>query len=410
MSLLRIADFGLRIGTAPAPTGRNFTRRRRARSEIHNPKWPVLTALILALCASIGFGQPPPTLRIWLAKAPAEPAISCDGPCTILPLGGKTEGRLLLKLEPVKVSLTKGGFRVGKTDYLCKTIEFRPEKDRALRLGGCVYAGSLRIIRAQKRIAVINVVPVEHYLLGVLPSEMPASWPAEALKAQAVAARTYALYHGKARTGMLWDMTSTVEDQVYRGGVAPRSIVEAVSQTRGEVLMHGGAVIPAFFHSTCGGRTEKPSIALAKPGCDFIGVRTCTFCKDSAHYRWRRWLSAKALAARLAGLGVKPESPITRIAVVVPEGQPGWDVLIEWQGGRAEVPIVDFRRAVGRMEVKSGRFKCFPVDDGFFFYGNGLGHGAGMCQYGARGMAKLGKTYQEILRFYYQNTEVKRVY
>jgi len=375
-----------------------------------------LSLILFGACLIAGLGAEdcraadPPTLRIWLAGLPAEPSIACEKACSILPRRGKTHGRLLVKLEPSKAAPIEGGFRLGADRYLCEALDVVPDGGAAIRIDGKAYRGAIRLLRAGQRLAVINWIDAESYLLGVLGSEMPASWPAEALKAQAVAARTYALYYRQDRAGMAWDMTSTVEDQMYKGGVAPKSVRAAVAGTRGQVLLHQGKLFPAFFHSTCGGRTEKPGLALDMPEFDFVGGVKCGFCKDAPRYRWRASLGEKEIVRRLAAAGISAKPPIEDISVIVSKDKPGRQVRVTSAEATVDVPIVEFRRAVGRLEVMSGKFECLKIGDRFVFTGRGLGHGAGMCQYGARGMARAKRSYAEILAHYYPNTALKTLY
>jgi len=364
--------------------------------------------------AGMTYAQPPPAaepeIRVLLAHIGESPTISCDGPCAVMPRGGGIEGRLLLKLDPVQATWKHGTIFLGETEYKCQAVDLAPERGRVLSLDGRTLAGSFRFIVNENRLAVVNIVPAETYLGGVLPHEMPANWPIEALKAQAVAARTYALYSRRERTREPWDVVSTVDDQVYRGGKAPAAIEKAVAATRGQALLHKGKLFPAFFHSTCGGSTIKPSLALNRSGFDFIGDRPCAFCANSPHYRWRTWMSSAEVAAGLEAAGVPAEARLRAISLRPGGKEGGLLAVVEWEGGRVELDVAEFRRALGRMEIKSGRFTCVAMNDGFFFFGSGLGHGAGMCQYGAAELARRGRTYAEILQYYYQETEIAALY
>jgi len=351
----------------------------------------------------------PPLVRVWLAGLPQEPTISADGPVRIEPADGASGARLLPRLDPVKVSLAPEGIRLGDDLFPCAALDVRPDDGEPVQVEGRAFGGFIRLLAAGGRLAVINVLDVESYLEGVLGSEMPYYWPAEALKAQAVAARTYALYYCRTRADSPWHLRSTVEDQVYKGGARARSIREAVRATRGEVLLHEGRLFPAFFHSTCGGATESPGKALGKPEFDFLQGVTCPFCRRSPHRFWRSVIGAEDLADRLMAAGVEVGRPIRSVEAVVTE-EGGRAVRVTWPEGEVVVPIVDFRRAVGRMRVKSGKFRARREGEEFVFRGRGLGHGAGMCQYGARGMAEAGYTYDSILAHYYRNTELKRLY
>ena len=373
-------------------------------------------------CAAASFKEPP-TLRVWLAGASPTPTLACPKACRIMPHDSAARGRLVKRLGPVKAGLAPEGLTLGADLFECDTLDIRAEGDNAIEVDGHAYYGVIRLIRAGDDVAVVNLIDVERYLLGVLGGEMPSGWPIEALKAQAVAARTYALYYHEFRCDAAWDLTSTVEDQVYRSGAPPRKIRDAVAATRGQVLLYDGELFPAFYHSTCGGQTESPGMALGKPEFDFLQGVPCGFCEDSRHYRWQVSLSSGELALSLAAGGFAVAGPITGVAVVTltgetPDEADGYGRAVRLTGldGETAIPIVDFRRAVGRMKVRSGKFTCrrddpaFGGDTVFSLSGRGLGHGAGMCQYGARGMAEAGYSYKRILAHFYRNTDMKKLY
>lgn len=339
----------------------------------------------------------PPVVRIWISDLPGNAELSCDGPCIVR---AGDSAVLVKSVEPQGVAAIKTG---------PSGIEYRPQGDALIRLNGKPFPGFIRLEPAAGGVAVVNHVDLERYLEGVLGAEMPPQWPLEALKAQAVAARTYALQSALSRNGRNWDLMSTVEDQVYSSSTPKPSVIAAVRQTRGEVLLHAGQIFPAFFHSTCGGLTESPSRALGKKGLEFLRGVTCRYCRPSPHYRWQFSISAEELGERLTrsgnGIGTIREVIQTETG---PRDQP--QVLIAGQDGHKMFTMVDFRRFIGRMDVKSGHFECRKSGDEFVFTGSGLGHGAGMCQWGAKGMASEGHTYRDILEHYYRSTTLEKLY
>jgi stage II sporulation protein D len=358
------------------------------------PSQPALPALIVPPRF-----ERPPMLRLWLSDASAAPEISCLGPCRVVVYpGGQTKRHP--KLAAARAALIPGGIRLADVAYKCASLEIEAEPGGQVRVAGRGYPGTIRLLRSSGHLTVIVVLDVERYLQGVVGGEMPADWPAEALKAQAVAARTLAVFDCLQRAAFDYDLTSTVEDQVYAA---------AVAATTGEVLLHGGALFPAFYSSTCGGETESPGKALGKPEYDFLVGVPCGFCADSSHYEWQATVSAADLESRLKAAGIAVGA-VTAVSAEEGDARTGRMVKLAWPGGRALVPIADFRRAVGRMEIESGKFQCRAEGDGFHFTGRGFGHGAGMCQYGCRGLARAGKTYREILMYYYRNAVIGKLY
>jgi stage II sporulation protein D len=298
----------------------------------------------------------PPMLRVWLSDASAAPEISCAGPCRVTAFPGEQSQRRA-RLAAAEAISVPGGIRIGDMTYPCSSLEIEAEAGGQVRVGGRGYPGTVHLLRSADRVTVIVMLDAERYLPGVVGGEMPADWPAEALKAQAVAARTLAIFYHLQRAAFEYDLTSTVEDQVYAAGKAKPSIVEAVTATRGEVLLHDGGLFPAFYHSTCGGETESPGKALGKPEYDFLEGVPCGFCTDSTHYEWQATLSAADLVSKLNAAGIAVGA-ITAVRAEEGDSRTGRMVELVWPGGPTLVPISDFRRAAGRREIQSGKFQC----------------------------------------------------
>jgi len=351
----------------------------------------------------------PPVVRVWLSDAPAEPVLSCAEGVFVRPLAGD-QPVLLPRLAGRRISWNERGIYFGEVLYSGDGIDFEPQGSAPIQIDGVAYAGSLRVMRAGGRLACIVRTDLEQYAMCVVRGEMPSRWPQEALKAQAVAARTYALYRVLLRTDSQWDLMSTVEDQLFGGGAVPQRVRDAVNATRGEVLSHNGGIFPAYYHSACGGETESPSRALGRPGFEFLEGVPCPYCAASGYGAWSTYLSAEDLEKRLRAAGCEVGQPITGCVVVEPDATTGRSVRIEWPGGQMVLNVAEFRRIVGRGTIRSGRFEVQPGQGGWIIRGRGLGHGVGMCQHGAREMALLGKSYREILSYYYRNTDLLRLY
>lgn len=247
---------------------------------------------------------------------------------------------------------------------------------------------------------------LEDYVAGVVTGEMPASFPPEALKAQAVAARSYALTRKieAQAAGRAFDIRADVLAQVWKeqAGAAARAAAEA---TKGEVLVHGRDPVEAYFHAACGGRTEG---GLAAIGRDllYLAPVECGRCGTAPGSRWSLSVPAEELA-RTAGLSGKAAT--ARVAVRSATGRAERVEVVA--GGRtASIPAVDLRRRLGFTRLPSLAFELRPGDGGFVLEGRGRGHGAGLCQWGAAGLARDGLGYREILARYYPGTDVVRMY
>ncbi|NBD14055.1 MULTISPECIES: SpoIID/LytB domain-containing protein [Corallococcus] len=269
-----------------------------------------------------------------------------------------------------------------------------------LKAGSAQVRGDVVVRLYRDSLQLINVIPLEDYLAAVLGSEMPVSFPLEALKAQAVAARTYALQKKLDSYGAAFHMGSSVLHQVY-GGVnredaKTRAAVEA---TRGEVLTYDLAPIEAYFHASCGGHTESGQDALQR-NLPYLRPVDCP-CGKLPASRWSATLSEaelrKALKSSPEGLRVTGRTSTHRVTrVTLKDG--------------TVVDGVLFRRKLGYTRLKSLDFDVEASGKDYVFTGRGFGHGAGLCQWGAKAFADQGRTYREILSHYYPGAEFQQLY
>lgn len=269
---------------------------------------------------------------------------------------------------------------------------------------GQTYRGALKFIRGRKGFLVVNHLSFQDYLLGTLGAEMSASWPLEALKAQAVASRTYARYRMAHPKNSEFDLESTVQDQVYEGVNAENArIHEAVLSTKDRVLTLEHRPIQAFFHSRCGGATESAEKVWNIRGGPALKKVRCYYC-EKFPYVWKALVSAKQLltAIRLPFLNPLQIEPGAR----TPSGRLA-SVKIASAGQALEVPAESIRSHLGYSKVKSTRFDVKIAGDEITIEGTGNGHGVGMCQWGARYLANQGRTYEEILSYYYPSSHIE---
>jgi len=284
------------------------------------------------------------------------------------------------------------------------------EAEEAVRVDSGVYFGRVEIgpdPRRSGRLLVVNRLPLETYLLGIVGSEMSPAWPLEALKAQAVAARTYAMQ----RRAMMraaarpYDLASTVISQVYKGAERIRpSVVEAVKQTRGEVMSYRHDLVEALFHSTCGGRTVSAADAFGGE-VDYLEPVSCEWCRASGRYRWKISFSLAEISKRLRGAGLAK-------GAVRDVSRGGGDAKVRLRdgGGRRSIEPRALRKALGFGKLFSERFTVSTQGGRAHFEGRGFGHGVGLCQWGAHGQASSGRSYRQILAHYYPRTRLKRLY
>ncbi len=269
-------------------------------------------------------------------------------------------------------------------------------------------SGVVHLIRRDHGFLVINQVDLEEYVKGVVPAEVNSAWHPEMLKAQAVAARTYALYQQMLIPTREYDVVATVQDQVYKGknGVDP-AVVRAVEETRGLVLTYQGAPIYAAFSSTAAGLTEDAANVWSKDYPYLKGGVECPFDLASPYYQWTVSFKRETLEQTLRQQGF----PVGTISAITPTSvSPGGRVatlrLIHSEGElllRAE----ELRKAVGYMVVPSTQFTIESVGQEIVLAGYGAGHAVGMCQWGAKELAELGYPFSTILHYYYPETELQ---
>ena len=278
-----------------------------------------------------------------------------------------------------------------------------------IEVNGKSYRGWIEL-RGKKNglLLVINELDIEDYLQGVIAEEIPHDWEFEALKAQAVASRTYALYQKQRAGKRAYHILATVNGQVYSGRSGEQArTVQAVRETKGIIITYGGEVIPAFYHASCGGHTEN---AMELWGMDLPFLRgvDCECQEISKYGVWEKRLSiATATAAlhrqgyRLKGISKLEINGITAAGRVK-------QVSIYHAAGIESVPAETLRSAIGYAVIPSVFFEIAVTGNEIVISGRGLGHGVGLCQWGAQEMAQRGKDYKAILSHYYPGTTLMR--
>ena len=293
------------------------------------------------------------------------------------------------------------------------SVEGRPVLIRSAgdltRMNGKIYRGWLELRKKRNgRLLVINDLDIEDYLKGVIASEIPNDWEFEALKAQAVAARTYALYQKRSAGNRSYHILATVSSQVYNGSSGERlNAIRAVRDTKGIVLMYRGKVIPAFYHSSCGGHTENAAELWGIDAPYLKGV-DCE-CQDIvANGSWEKRISMSTVAHVMKRLGYRLNdiSDIS-IGVITPAGRVK-EVAVRSAGKTTMVPGETLRAALGNTVIPSVFFELELSEGEAVFSGRGNGHGVGLCQWGAKEMAQRGYDYTAILSHYYPGTVLNK--
>ncbi len=342
------------------------------------------------------------------------------------------------RLEVVSEGL-RGGARtkaaLGRLPF-AEAITLQPLAGGVLTVNGKAYRGRLKLWREEDHFSCLNLLPMELYLRGVVPHEignLPASGY-EAMKAQAVASRTYAVQRLLASRERAWDMVDTVADQVYRGAEAESQAANrAIGATRGQLLFAGEEPAEIYYASTCGGATVAidevwkhepvPHLRMVRD----VDAQGRAWCRSSKLYRWQQGWSAKQLGQILraylppaAGLPAGTEiGYLQDIAVTerTPEGR-AKRLVVRTDRGEFVVQGDRIRSALKRdlqgnalrsifFELKTERDKQGRLVR-IIATGAGWGHGIGMCQVGAIGRSTAGQGYDEILAAYYPGTRLAR--
>jgi stage II sporulation protein D len=311
---------------------------------------------------------------------------------------------------PVAVAAAYGGLSVDGRAFATSALLVEPVPGGWARLDGRPYRGVLRLHRqAGGRLLAVNVLPLEEYVRGVMRAEIAPDWPFEAMKAQAVVARTYGLHAALTNRDAPYDLLATTADQVYAGawGEDTRSD-EAVLSTRGVVLTYEGMVIPAFYHSASGGMTEDAVEVWEKRYPFIVGVAD-PFSAGSPHHLWEVTLAEEMLRRRLAAGGYA-------LGVIQSIEPAGWTrsgrvqrLRIRHGADLLTIEAKAFRHLVGAEVLRSTNFSVLRNGAGFTFIGKGWGHGVGLSQWGAKGMADLAFGYEEILQYYFPLAVLRRL-
>jgi len=386
---------------------------------------------------------------------------SCEGPKARIPAMGPEVPRIRVRLgdeaPSVAVAVTgpwrltgsagliASGSELGWTEVKCGgemifgdrtaagPLELDAERPGTLwvrqNVGGQprerAYRGLLRLVPTENgTLRVINVVPLEAYLAGVLANELYRMWHEEAYKAQAVAARTYALVEYKRRSRSDFDVYDSTRSQVYGGvGTETPTSWAAVMETWGIVAAYQGPdgkplLLKTYYHSTCGGETAPAGGVFGGPTPPpLVGGVKCTFCRKSSKYRWTDVVLLKSEigdAMRRSGIAeLERLGPVRRIEVAetTAGGRAARIRVVDAPGTSVLIRADYWRSLVGAGKVPSAWFTVEDQPDRIILKdGRGYGHGVGLCQWGAQFLAVRGKTGEQILRYYYPKVLLVRAY
>lgn len=286
-----------------------------------------------------------------------------------------------------------------------KDIHIHSTDNAGIVFNGNTYRGTFFIHFRNSKVYVINKVELEDYLSGSVGAEMSGLWPLEALKSQVVAARTYALYQIKHPKHSLYDIDATILDQVYRGvEVEHPNIQRALKETHGQFLSYRGKPIRAYFHARCGGMTESAKGVWQGRGRGYAKNVACPYCLKNPD-SWTLSLSMDEFAQHLS-LEKRPSDPVRIVSVLRSPSGRVHSLQIQSSEATAQLSGDELRALVGYDKLKSSHFDWAFTNNAVQFKGKGLGHGVGMCQWGAKFFAKKGWNYHRILEHYYPELQL----
>ncbi len=316
------------------------------------------------------------------------------------------KGTKVFRVSSGEIELKQGGIHRGDEKLLDANPSVRLSfEDERFRFNGKAYRGEVIF----KKTLVINKVPLESYLYSVVGCEFNCG-EIEAMRAGACAARSYALYHLKADND--YDLVSSDQDQVYKGaGSETENSRAACDYTRGVVCVYRGRLINAMYSSACGGKTANAKDVVGKD-IPYLKSRPCSYCEISPSYSWTKKYSSQNfhefVGERLRMLKGKDPG---RIKYVNIKKRDSSGRVKELAVGTDKGNILLYGEDVrSLLDLKSRYFDIRKRGDWVYIEGKGWGHGVGMCAWGAIGMAKKGKSFKEILRYYYRGISIKKLY
>jgi stage II sporulation protein D len=340
-------------------------------------------------------GQAATELRIAIKKGVTAVQVGSSTPAIVRDAGGQAIGSLA-PLDGFTVKPRGSGVNLNQWNSSNLIIE--PKDDGVIWIGDRWYRGKVRIIRQGKGVTALNLVDLEEYLYSVVGAEAYPTWPQEALKSQAVVARTYALYKSSTASNRYYDLDTTTNTQVYKGLQTEFVTThDAVKATIGQVLTYKGKVILSAFHSSSGGHTENVEDVWSSPLPYLRGV--VDYDQLAPVFQWSKTVSASEMGRLIGGVG--------SVRSLIPEKTTphGRIITLKVAGSRGSRHITDdqLRQA---LKLKSTLFTVSTNQGMFTIEGRGYGHGIGLSQWGSHYLAEQGIPYNQILSHYYKNAQL----
>ncbi|KAA0250004.1 MAG: SpoIID/LytB domain-containing protein [Candidatus Jettenia sp.] len=313
-------------------------------------------------------------------------------------------------LQKSTISINEGSISVGSRHYNTSEIRITTLREGRIEFNNIRYRGEIRILQQpNNRFSVIEEVDLESFIAGVVGSEMPKAWNEEALRAQAIIARTYAMYKRRVKQDKVYHLDML--ELAYRGMLNETvRINKIVQETKGIIMVYNWNIFPAYFHSTCGGHTENCNHVFGDDSIPPLRGVVCNYCNNSKYSLWSKDISKSDIEKKLREANIYVSNIHTINALDQGLGEHCSRIEIISADGTREMSANGFRLLIGPNYLYSTAFDSRSNGKSITFSGKGLGHGVGLCQYGAQNMAKNGFGYESILKHYYPKIELVRVY
>ena len=345
-----------------------------------------------------------PEIKIGILNGVQSVTLQMSAPCVM------TDS---LTKKPLQNIVAGEEFTIDMASLDSTAIEIRGDKipldEVHVMINGQEYFGGVSILKKSYGLTVINIAPVEEYLRGVLPKEMIQSWHIEALKAQAVAARTFVLKNREKHKHDGYELCATTHCQVYNGAETFPNTDRAVAETRGEVLFHGGRTVDAPFHADSGGMTESAANVWGGHVAHLQAISEEIKFTQAWTVKFSVYDFSSRMGAAFGNLQKFNLSPLTIGKSAADRSTSGRVKVAQIVGSKKTVQMRgdEMRR---KFSLPSTLFEVKIIGGEVIFTGYGKGHGVGLSQYGAKAYAERGWTYDKILAHYYKNATIKKLY
>lgn len=356
--------------------------------------WLLALLLWLALVAP---AQAAVKLRVAIEQGASQLTVGSSTTAVVKDASGRKLGQLAA-LSGFYAVPSEGG--VALNTIRSGAISIVPSGNGYVYVGDRWYRGTTLVVPTDKGLTAINYVDLEQYLYSVLGSEMNGGWPLEALKAQAVAARTYAIYKRENERNALYDVDNTQASQVYKGLVSESTNThKAVEATAGQVLTYHNRLILSVFHACSGGHTGNVEDVWSETLPYLRGVRD--FDGDVSQCQWVKSFTGDELTQKISGIG-----NVVSVSPILTDYGSVKTMKIVGDRGTRELKGEAVRNTLG---LRSTRFTITAEPTGLRFDGRGWGHGLGLSQWGAYKLAARGIGYKQILGYYYRGTKLAKM-